>query len=320
MKRSIAIGERHSSIELLRLLCIFGIVLMHQFGPYLQDAAGFEILFGVVEMSLFNCAVSIFALISGYFGIRADKKKAIRFVLQVVLWSLLSCCITSAIRHELSLGDALRSILPITSRTYWYATDYFLLLMLSPWINRLVDRMTDAERIRILAALLVIAYVIPTVFQRNFDGQNGKSLLSIVTMYVAGRTLALNKVRFQKRKSLCVFSTTLLMTIALNYLGTELFNSAGSTGVHNPFAKDNSPFVFLMSVSIFMCFLTLRLHSSAINKAARSVFPIYLFSGAAGLLIETYCLTPASLRGSGGGVLSIINRAYPVNHACFLAG
>lgn len=36
--------------------------------------------------------------------------------------------------------------------------------------------MTDAERIRILAALLVIAYVIPTVLQRNIDWQNGKSL------------------------------------------------------------------------------------------------------------------------------------------------
>lgn len=54
---------------------------MHQLGPNSQDAARFEILFGVVEMSLFICAVSIFALISGYFGIRADKKKAIRFAL-----------------------------------------------------------------------------------------------------------------------------------------------------------------------------------------------------------------------------------------------
>lgn len=307
MKRFIAIGGRRSSIELLRLLCIFGIVLMHQFGPYLQDAAGAEILFGVAEMSLFNCGVSIFALISGYFGIRADKMKAIRFVLQVMFWSILSYCFKSVVKQELSLGDALSSAFPISSRMYWYATDYFLLMVLSPWVNRLMDRLSGVERIRLIAILIMVGYIMPTVFQRDIDGQNGKSLLTIITMYVVGRTLALNEVKLQKRKSLGVFSITLFVAIVLNYLGTELFNFTGNEGVHNPFAKDNSPFVFIMSVSLFTYFLTLQFHSDVINKAARSVFPIYLFSGAAGLLVETYCLSPASLRGSGGGVLPVID-------------
>lgn len=61
---------RNSSIELLRLLAIFGIVVMHINGPLLDSAFGLNSIWVQLENSIFNCGVSVFVLISGYFGIR----------------------------------------------------------------------------------------------------------------------------------------------------------------------------------------------------------------------------------------------------------
>ena len=61
--------NRKSGIELLRILCMFGIVYMHTFGSMLETVHGGNMALAVFENALFNCGVSCFVLISGYFGI-----------------------------------------------------------------------------------------------------------------------------------------------------------------------------------------------------------------------------------------------------------
>lgn len=66
---------RQSQFELLRLVCIFGIVTMHTWGVFYSTASGMNQVFGILINSLFNTCVSIFVLISGYFGIEGTAKK-----------------------------------------------------------------------------------------------------------------------------------------------------------------------------------------------------------------------------------------------------
>lgn len=61
---------RNSSFELLRLICILGIVIMHTCGPIMEQATGVNVVWIQIENGLFQAGVSIFILISGYFGIR----------------------------------------------------------------------------------------------------------------------------------------------------------------------------------------------------------------------------------------------------------
>ena len=68
-------NSRKSSIEFLRILCILGIITMHEFGNFMQSASSYEIPYGVALCSLFNCGVSVFAIISGYFKINGSLKK-----------------------------------------------------------------------------------------------------------------------------------------------------------------------------------------------------------------------------------------------------
>ena len=84
------IKQRNSTIELLRVLCILMIVFMHLVGIWWDFCDNlFDKEFIIFVNSLCNCAVTIFMLISGYYGIRFNLKKIIRFEMMVLFYSIL---------------------------------------------------------------------------------------------------------------------------------------------------------------------------------------------------------------------------------------
>ena len=82
--------ERSSNFELLRLLCIFGILVMHTFAGIDTAASPGNMLANVFANSLFNTGVTCFILLSGYFGIRFDLKKLIGLDLLVIFFTAVS--------------------------------------------------------------------------------------------------------------------------------------------------------------------------------------------------------------------------------------
>ena len=78
--------DRSSNFELLRLLCIFGILMMHTFGGIDTSVSFFNTEIHVLVNSIFNMGVTCFILLSGYFGIRFDFKKLIRLDLFHNIW------------------------------------------------------------------------------------------------------------------------------------------------------------------------------------------------------------------------------------------
>lgn len=87
-----AAKTRNSSIELLRILCIFGIIFMHTIaygGDELSQMNRYLLIFA---NCFTNLGVTCFMLISGYFGVRFNLQKLIKLDLMVSL-------------HDSSSGD-----------------------------------------------------------------------------------------------------------------------------------------------------------------------------------------------------------------------
>ena len=80
--------DRSSNFELLRLLCIFGILMMHTFGGIDTSVSFFNTEIHVLVNSVFNMGVTCFILLSGYFGIRFDFKKLIRLDLMIIFFTI----------------------------------------------------------------------------------------------------------------------------------------------------------------------------------------------------------------------------------------
>lgn len=118
--------KRESNIELLRILCIFGIITMHIFGQFYSMASGINLFYGVVINSIFNMGVSIFMLISGYYGLKSSLKKLVELELCVIFYSILGVFIQWIILKNVSIVELCKSFLPISTNKYWYMTCYFI--------------------------------------------------------------------------------------------------------------------------------------------------------------------------------------------------
>ena len=58
---------RNSFVEILRIICIFGILLMHKNGFIVENATKFQIPY-IMVINLFNFESSLLMLISSYYG------------------------------------------------------------------------------------------------------------------------------------------------------------------------------------------------------------------------------------------------------------
>ena len=87
--------QRNSTIELLRILCILMIVFMHLVGIWWDYCDNlFDKEFVIFVNSLCNCAVTIFMLISGYYGIRFNLRKIVQFEMMVIFYSIGKICVS----------------------------------------------------------------------------------------------------------------------------------------------------------------------------------------------------------------------------------
>ena len=128
--------NRKSGIELLRILCMFGIVYMHTFGSMLETVHGGNMALAVFENALFNCGVSCFVLISGYFGIKKNTRRLIKLDLTVIFFSLTATICTTVMGWDaISKTDWIKAIFPVITRRYWFMTCYIVLMLLAPYIN-----------------------------------------------------------------------------------------------------------------------------------------------------------------------------------------
>ena len=209
--------ERSSNFELLRLLCIFGILVMHTFAGIDTAASPGNMLANVFANSLFNTGVTCFILLSGYFGIRFDLKKLIGLDLMVIFFTLLG---TVAL-GDFGSKDLIKSCIPVLSRRYWFITCYFVLCILAPFLNQVAELLEREHFRRLLLLLLLVFSLIPTLTTYDVMQDAGKGLAHFVMIYLLGRYLARYHTGHCSKKRLLLGiagSTTLIFCLSLIHI------------------------------------------------------------------------------------------------------
>ncbi len=158
-KSNITVGARQSNIELLRIIAMFMIVIYH-----FSYHTGFD--FKNDEYLLINrlfvdylgffgkASVNIFVLITGYFlSEKTDIKlsKALKLWLQVFFYSIiLYAASVILLGDSFSYTNLLFSLLPVSSGEWWYASNYIVLFLLSPFINKVINSIDDKKYLILL--------------------------------------------------------------------------------------------------------------------------------------------------------------------------
>lgn len=288
--------KRQSNLELLRILSIFIIVLSHCddiFGLaelYSSSLGIYKVITDLLHIGG-QIGVGCFLLISGYFMIEKtiSAAKIMKIAGEVwfytigiwILWFFL-CVLPGQVGIKELIKETIFSFFPLLFCHYWFATTYILLMIFSPFINKLLIAMSKQEYQLFLCCLIVVFVVlgggIPFAFPELFEGR----LIPVIIMYVIGgyirRFGKLEKSRTTRRLTVILLSYTLLFisTYFLTYLGIT-FNNEEILEKRYFYKALNSPLVVIICVELFHCFLRLDIKSSeAINVLANSSMGVYL--------------------------------------------
>ncbi len=266
--------KRLSNIESLRIISIIMIVMMHIMGNAYNthNAINHELL--LIINTIGNTGVTIFVLISGYFGIHFSINKFIKMMSVIWFYSILSYIISLFYFEESITLHGLKSALfPVLSRKYWFMSCYMVVFCFSPFLNKIVSTLSKSDFIKLLILMLIFFAVAPTIFQPGIMQDGGKGLINMILAYLIGQYLKVY--HFPKliiEKSTIILTTSLIIIFLIN---SFLSWRKGVTMM--PLAKDNSIFIILASIAIFYKFVKIKIDSSIINYIAGYVFPIYLF-------------------------------------------
>ena len=279
--------ERNSSIELLRIVSMLMIVFCH-----FATHGGFEFAPSELTLPRFwwnaieaggNLGTDVFVLISGYFLIcdrrpYPDLRHVLKFWGQVFFYSTVIFavfCLTGL--AGFSAKGLVKALFPVSFGTWWFASAYFVLYLIHPFLNKLLAACDRRGFQFILLFLLTLWCVIPT-FTTSYYQSN--SLVWFVTLYAVGgfiRRFGL----FEGSKPLQWLAAFLAVSL-VRYLSAVVLILIGT---RFPFAGENSLFfygvqsvpTFLSAVTLFMTFEKIKMRGAGlINLAASASFGVYL--------------------------------------------
>ena len=159
---------RSSNLELLRILCMLLIIGDHITGQ--GGIADYSTLPSSFAFCLIGCgsriACSVFILIGGWFLCEQPYKTRRPLSLWLSLW-LYTVPVTLLCKlagMDVSFGALRWAAFPASTRQLWFISDYLLLLLCVPLLNRVLRGLSRPAHRGLLAVLAVPLLIYPTVF------------------------------------------------------------------------------------------------------------------------------------------------------------
>ena len=227
---------------------------------------------------IFHTAVIIFVLISGYFGINLRIKVLINLILQVTFYSLLLTLIGVYVFSLGSSIDVIKSLLPISGNYYWFITVYIELLLLSPFVNKLLVNLSNRQYKSLVLILASLIFWFGLLRKTNIS-IDGKNIVYFIFIYIVGGGIRRISLTDESSKFLTNRFHFFILLLSLMVLeGGYLLPDTHSLFIHFMAYTYvyNSPFLLIMSISIFCLFRNLSFKNRWINYMASSSLAIYL--------------------------------------------
>lgn len=301
---------RQSNIELLRIAAMLMIVGHHMAVHGIYHVTAGENAYNVYSMgtqlnkaftSLFapggEIGVAIFFMITGYFQIKKNTFSLKKIILQSFFYGAF-CTIAFGIIELLggmaplyvvkNIGKfAMKAVFtPITGNVWWFVTSYIIIMLLSPFINRYLNKLNKKGYIITILFIWILWYCAPYL-----NGAAYYPLLRGMLFYVLGAYCTCNagklsgtaeKTGRERAWYLILFVFTWVISAALFYKIAE----------YNIIAKVSPEVSMLSSIyslintiavvpvcayAIFRFFESLRLGQvNMINTIARATLGVYL--------------------------------------------
>lgn len=292
MKRA-TFRQRHTGLDLLRCLSMFFVIVLHIFNhgglsAVLEtDPLGNAV--STLVQTMVYPAVDCFVLLSGYLLCRRSFRlsRVTRIWCTVAFWSVVIQCVFYIWGLEtVSFGKTVFMFLPILSGRYWFVNAYIVMLLASPFLNRLLRELPQWQ-MRTLLLLSTAVFSLAPVFAMGndvFGTQNGFGFPWFCTMYLWGGYINVYS-PCQKNSSgryLGLYAVLCLVHTAW-ILGMEFAGGSipALMQLRNVFMKYTSVPVFGAALCLLMCFRGMEVKSTSVvarlsGWLSSLVFSVYL--------------------------------------------
>jgi hypothetical protein len=239
--------------------------------------------------NIFICAVNLFIMISAYFLSCTQRRKFIKVVELIIQVMTFRCVfyIAGIVRgnNTFLIKSFIGSILPVN----YFVILYSVVYLVSPYINLLLDNLSEKDVKKLIIMLLLIFSVwsiwvdLLENIGASVDGlstvgmsgsQHGYSVVNFILVYFCGAYIRKNNIKLSSKKAILgiffVFILLYIFSIAEHFAG---FNMTTSWNYNNPL-------IILMASLILLLFMNIQFQNRFVNELAKGAFTCYLFHGA----------------------------------------
>ncbi len=275
--------KRQVNFELLRILCMYMIVVGHcLFHGRVTAKLGYgttNYFLSYLIQAFSIVHVNCFVMLSGYFSIDREFKaeRILRLWKQVLFYSLLIFAVCS-LCMETTGTDLIRAILPISARNYWFASVYMGLVLLLPFAGMLAKKLTKKQYQYLLLLLTVFLSINHMIFRVDTYGIfSGRELpwflyLALLSGYLKWHT--------REDKKYFYYGLTAYILCSLAALASVYLSVRTHQEDIGYFLNYNSPLALAATVSLFLCVKNMPLKESRLDepvlKIASAAFGVYL--------------------------------------------
>lgn len=245
---------RNQCIECLRTLAMFSVILLHVSGRYLDtinastNPVDTAICLGIRQLFFSGGGVSVYAFISGFYGVRFRVSKLLSMEMLAIFWGIAEMAFLAS-RGELS-GWLIRCLLfPTAGGYFWYFSCYMQLLLLSPFVNMGIKYMSKEQLRYAVIALSLYCYVLKFMCKGN-----DCDVFTLLTLYLIGRYLRSYPLRWLQTRASILVVLLALTNVSITALASYL----GLKGIASIMAGNNNPITVLLAISLFYLFLNIK--------------------------------------------------------------
>lgn len=274
--------DRQSNIESLRIFAIFLILVVHADfwalgAPSPQEIHDLPIAsttrFLIESISI--CAVNVFVMISGWFGIHPKAKSLFNFLFQCTFF-LFGIYLVKVLATGKVSGEGIKGCF-LLLKWNWFIKAYIMLYIFSPILNAFVEN-TNKRTFKIV---LICYFLFQTIYGWCSVGaewfKDGYSAISFMGLYLLMRYLhKFTPIISGKSSLFCItvyFACVLIITFLAILQTLHMIPSWLMFGRMYSYAN---PFVIIESLALFLLFTRFEFKSKAVNFIAASTFAVFL--------------------------------------------
>ncbi len=277
-------SNRNYGLDFLRILSMLGIIGLHVIdaGGMLSSAMGVNKISAVVIHRMMRCSVDVFAMLSGYLYIsrkRISSVAIIKLLVTVAFYCVTITALFLCFAPGWFVTDKfliVKSLFPPIDGRFWYITSYVFMFFMIPYINTLVNSISEETYKRVLGLQFVLLSCFTTFGVKDYFAiANGYSPFWLIFCYMTGGYIKLygNIFRFSKLKKAMCLVLNIFIILFLELATKKILH------ISVYFSYYTSPFIFINALLLLEIFAEInmkRIPVKTVLSLSNAAFGVYI--------------------------------------------